>query len=81
MKRLTKDMIADFTWDFGMMFYVETPVGNYEWQDPGYGGDNTLRKVNVSLKEWLKDVPFGRDKGTHVISDYCGEDVIIIEEE
>lgn len=76
---LTLDTIADFTWCLcGEWFHLETNDGCYEWSDPDYGGDNTIRPCG-SLAEWYEDrgIPFGRCKGRHLIRDYCGEDVII----
>lgn len=75
---LTVDMIAHFTWSFGHTFHLETEVGNFEWSDPDYGGDNTIKPCGT-LGEWCKKVgiDFGRDKGKHFIRDYCGPDVRI----
>jgi len=80
---LTLDSVADFTWDFGHEFHLRTSDGNYIWSDPGYpGGDNTIRPTKLSYSEWIVEIqiPFGRDKGTHTIRGYCGEDVKILEE-
>ena len=74
---ISLDTVGNFTWSFGNKFHIETPDGNYEWSDPGYlGGDNTI-KPSVPYDEWLvkMDLPFGRDKGTHIIRYYCGKDV------
>lgn len=80
---ITKDTIAEFTWNFNMYFYVETAEGNYIWSDPDYGGDNTLKKTHLSYAEWIDPDNkglFGRFKGTHTVGRYCGDDVKIIEE-
>lgn len=76
MEKLTLDTIGGFTWDFGQKFHIETDVGNFEWSDPDYGGDNSI-KPTVPYKDWLRKshIPFGRCKGEHRIRDYCGEDV------
>jgi len=76
---LTKEMTADFTWDFGQTFFLETSEGNYLWSDPDYGGDNHIRKYDGSYNDWLPPPLYGRSKGSHAIKDYCGEDVIIEE--
>jgi hypothetical protein len=82
-KMLTIDDVAEFTWGFGQKFFLETSKGNYIWSSPDYDGDNTITKFNGGYKDWLKKekIPYGRDKGTHFISDYCGMYVEIKEEQ
>jgi len=70
------ELIGDFTWDFGSHFFIETDEGNFSWHDPDYGGDNTIERVDMCLRDWLGDVPYGRAKGRHRIGGYCGEDII-----
>lgn len=62
-----------FTWTWGKEFFIETSEGNFIYSDPDYGGDNTLRSVDASYKEWSEPYSFGRDKGRHYITDFCGE--------
>ena len=72
--KLTLDTVGHFTWDFGSRFHIQTAVGDFEWSDPDYtAGDNTIRPAKP-YEQWLAErkVPFGRDKGTHSIRDYCG---------
>lgn len=73
------DEIADFTWSFGEEWFLETSHGNYTWSDPDYGGDNTMKPFNGTYGRWCQivGVPYGRDKGKHIIRDYCGERVCI----
>lgn len=71
-------MIREFTWNFGNQFFIETEEGNFIWSDPSYNGDNTIRKYNGSLEDYFGN-SFGRDKGKHYISDYCGEDFTFVE--
>jgi len=74
---LTLDSVASFTWGFGHEFFLETEHGNYIWSDPNYGGNNTIRKTQLSYSTWA--APFwGRDKGKHVVREYCGENVQIV---
>lgn len=77
---LTLDTIGKFTWNFGQKFHIETDVGDFEWSDPAYNGDNTI-KPTVSYVKWMwkEHIPYGRDKGSHTIRSYCGEDVSIQE--
>lgn len=77
---LTLDTVGHFTWDFGQRFHIETVDGNYEWSDPDYNGDNTIRPA-PPYPQWLdkQNIEFGRDKGRHTIRDYCGPDVKIME--
>jgi hypothetical protein len=80
---LKHEDVAEFTWSFGMLFLLETPNGNYEWDDPDYGGDNTIKPYHGTYENWIEEnhIPFGRSKGEHVILDYCGPEVRILEEE
>lgn len=68
---------ASFTWGFGDKFFVEAPSGNYVWSDPDYDGDNTIRPFAGTYEQWRlsEGIPFGRDKGYHVVGHYCGPDV------
>jgi hypothetical protein len=75
---LDLDMYAEFTWDFGQKFFLETEVGNYIWSDPDYNGDNTIRPYDGTLSKWLGPQEYGRSKGTYRIGDYCGNEVKII---
>lgn len=70
---------ADFTWSFGMTFFIKTNKGNYIWSDPEYYGDNTLTKFDGNLYEWYKyeKISYGRHKGIWTIGDYCGPDVTL----
>jgi len=72
------DLDGEFTWDFGNRFFIETLIGNFIWSDPSYGGDNTIQEFNGTYKQYIGD-SFGRDEGIHIIRDYCGDNVKIIE--
>lgn len=76
---LDKSDLASFTWGFGSTFHLETTKGNFEWSDPDYNGENTIRPCEP-YGQWCDriGIEFGRDKGTHIIGDYCGPDVKII---
>ena len=78
--KLTIDDVASFCWGFDEFFFLETDKGNYVWSDPEYSGDNTIRKFNGTYEKWCKSqsIPFARDKGQHIIRNYCGDAVIII---
>ncbi len=73
-----------FTWSFGNEFFIEIYIDgikkNYVWSDPEYGGDNNIRKYEGTYEDWCDHlgIRFGRDKGFHVIKNYCGDDVKII---
>jgi len=77
MEDLTINDKAIFIWDFGMNFFLQTNKGNFIWRDPNCNGDNTIVKFDGSLKDYFNG-SFGRNKGEHIISDYCGKDVKII---
>lgn len=70
-----------FLWNFCCYFFIETSKGNFVWSDSDYHGDNTVRRYNGSAEKFCKDydVPFLRDKGRHIIEDYCGKDIIFEE--
>ena len=72
------ETIGDFTWLFGMEFFIETAVGSFVWRDPDYNGDNTIRYTSKSYKDYLKEchIGYGRDKGKHIIGRYIGKDPI-----
>lgn len=74
-------LVGDFIWLWGMEFFIETGEGNFVWEDPDYGGNNTIRPYSGSLDDYLKGtaIPYGRDKGKHVIADYCGDKIIFVE--
>jgi hypothetical protein len=74
------DKTGEFTWMFGPDFFIETNEGNFIWKDPDYNGDNTLRPYAGNYHDFVKEckVPYGRDKGKHIIKEYCGPDVRII---
>lgn len=81
MKKLDLDTVADFTWCWNYKFFLETKAGNFIWSDPDYpGGDNTIRPYKGSYADFLREnhIEFGRDKGKHIIRDYCGENVLIV---
>lgn len=74
------DAMADFTWDMGSSFLIETPFGNFEWSNPEYGGDNTVKPYKGTLEEWIeKNAGYARDKGSHIVRNYTGSRVIIID--
>ena len=77
---ITLDTVAEFTWDYGNKFLLETDEGNFEWSDPDYNGDNTIVKFNGTYRDWLASagIPYGRMKGSHTIRDYCGDQVKIV---
>lgn len=85
---MTKDylggLMGEFTWDFGCHFFIETNEGNFVWSDPDYNGDNSIIKFTGTVNDYMTDYGanpdmYGRDKGTHLISTYCGDDFIFKE--
>lgn len=78
---LTLDDMAEFTWAFGLHFFLEVgEKGNFVWSCPSYGGDNTIIPYAGSWENYQKEynLEVGRDKGFHTIRDYCGENVKIL---
>lgn len=74
---LQKSDVATFTYCWGMYFFLETEKGNFVWEDPQYGGDNTITPYNGDLDQFLGNIPYGRSKGIHAIEAYCGSNVVI----
>jgi len=75
---ISLETIGTFTWSFGQTFFIETNEGNYVWSDPDYGGDNTISLFNGNYYDWIEHIgiPFGRDKGSRFIGEYCGNELI-----
>jgi hypothetical protein len=80
---ITKEQLlnemAEFTWDFGQKFFVETKHGNFVWSDPDYNGDNTMMEYSGTAQDFFSPM-YGRSKGKHLISRYCGDQFTVIEE-
>ena len=76
-KEVLLNEMGEFTWDFGHFFVIQTRFGMFVWSDPGYGGDNTMKPYLGRFKDFF--YPYGRDKGTHLISRYCGEEFSFID--
>ena len=76
---LTLDDAADFTWDFGCRFLLETKFGNYVWYDPDYeGGDNTIHPWYGNPLDFTERGFSGRWKGNHIIREFCGPNALIV---
>lgn len=71
---------GSFTWCWGYDWFIETKVGNFHWKDPSYNGDNTMTMFDGTFTSFCKKlkIPTGRDKGSHIVKDYCGEDFIMV---
>ena len=75
---------ADFTWLWSADYFLETAFWNFKWSSPDYpGGDNTITYTSKSYDEHMRDIKplgallfYGRDKGTKIIGNYCGRDVV-----
>ena len=71
---MVKRLLGVFIWSFGHEFFIEAEEGNFIWSDAEYeGGNDCLYSFKGNYGDWLKElnIPFGRDKGTHIIGDYC----------
>ena len=73
--------VGHFTWGFSDEFFIEANEGNFIWFDPEYGGNNTIKSYAGNYKDWCKEleIPFGRDKGNHIIENYVGLDVKVLD--
>lgn len=72
------DTMAQFTWDFGQHFLLETTEGFFVWSDPDYNGDNTIKPYKGNPSDFTAPGFCGRDKGYNSIRNKCGEDVIFM---
>jgi hypothetical protein len=74
-----------FTWMWNDVFFISTHNENNEeenfiWSDPEYNGDNTIRAYSGSLQDYCAEhnISYGRGKGEHLISAYCGGNVVLL---
>ena len=74
-KEKLQNVVGEFTWLFGDEFFIETSEGNFIWRNPSYQGDGSIREYKGTYEKYRKEcgVPFGRDKGKHLIGEYCGD--------
>ncbi len=70
-----------FCWFWNHIFFIATSKGNFVWNDPDYGGDNTIRPYAGSYGNLCvdTDTDYGRDKGKHRIETYCSNAVFVNE--
>ena len=79
-KEAIADVFGEFTYMWGMHFFIETSLGNFVWADPNYQGDNTMTLFSGSYQDYCKKhkIDFGRSKGTHQVGHYCGTDFTVV---
>lgn len=72
------DLAAHFTQSIGTdQIFVETDDANYIYSDPQAGGNNTMRNSELTYARWSKGLKL-RDLGRHVIRNFCGNSVRLI---
>ncbi len=72
------NLIGDIWWNEKNLYLIETNVDNFIWSDPDFGGDNTLRKFDGTMSDFMKEHGTrGRDKGRHIIGSYVAKNVIV----
>jgi len=81
---ITLDDRVQFVWNFGQEFLLIKQLEDYNeelyvWSDPDYNGDNTIKTYTGDARDFTSPGFCGRDKGHHVVRDYCGESVLIID--
>ena len=71
--------VGHFTWMWNDIFFIEAAEDNYLWSDPNHKGDNTIKKYDGTYEDFLETISmtFGRDKGRHIIGEYCKNAVVI----
>ena len=77
------NLLGEFSWDFGQLFFIETERGNFVWSDPDYNGDNTIRPFAGTYQDFTKkaNVEFCRSKGHRTIGAYVDADFVYKPEE
>lgn len=72
-KEELQELVGEFSWSFNKLYHIKTEVGDFEWSDPEYGGDNSI-KSTVSHDKWLlkHKLRYSRKMGIHRIRCYCG---------
>lgn len=84
MSTITKEQllqeVGDFTWFWCSVFFIQTKIGNFHWANPSYEGDNTMTLFNGDIGDFCKfqNVDYGRDKGFHDITNYCGDQFTLV---
>lgn len=78
MKEEILSLTGEFTWDFGNNFFIETDKGNFIWCAAKYGGNNSMHPTKKTVKQFFGE-GYGRSKGSHKISDYCGDSFHVVE--
>ena len=76
---ISLDSVGEFTWGFGTNFLIEIGTERYVWSSPDYNGDNTIKPYKGNPRNFTSDGFCGRDKGTHIIREYCGNDVRFVD--
>jgi len=75
-----KKSVGTFTWFWSHLFFVETEYGNFLWSDPDYNGDDSFTIYDGQYDDYCRrsgNTIFGRDKGKHIVEEYCGPDIWI----
>lgn len=69
------NLVGSFTWNFSNEFFIETQDGNFVWSDPDYMGTGYISEYPGTYEQWIKKqgIPYGRDKGKHMIGSFCGD--------
>lgn len=82
-KSEVKEVVGEFLWSFGASWFIESKMGNFIWDDPDHGGNNTVRETLIPYLVWLdgEHIEFARSKGLHCIKDYIGEFELVVEGE
>lgn len=63
-------LTGSFYWCFGCDYFISTDNGNYIWQDPMLGGDNSFKIFEGNIEDY---------KRYKKISSFRWEGVILIE--
>lgn len=59
---------------------IETIEGCFVWSSSGHGGNNSITPYDGSYADLCEEykVETGEDAGSHLIGDFCGQDVRLI---
>lgn len=65
---------GSFYWCFGFDYFITTDNGNFIWQDPQFGGDNSFILFNGNIEDYKrhKKISSFRWEGIFSVDDRCG---------
>jgi hypothetical protein len=74
------NQVGRFTRLHGWVFFIETPLGNFVWNDPVVNGDGRLILTNISLENYTQTLEVSPTsfKQNYRLRDFCGEKTVVV---